>query len=146
MKNKVLNIITRIQELAIREHRKCEDPYYSCPKAENGEFAAPTKGKNCDCGVDEHNHEVGELIKILMEWLLPAHEMETLLLARVDVVKGPDGAEINMVTDEGETIQGKAETVEQAMFELAESFRQWVEVKAEHAVQLEKPQEARNEP
>ena len=57
-------IIELLGELAIREHvLRDDDPWYSCPKAEDGS-ANPAWGKDeCSCGVDEHNAKVMMLIK-----------------------------------------------------------------------------------
>lgn len=53
-------IIKAIETLK-REHRYCEDTWYSCPKHPKGcanEFA----GDECDCGADEQNKVIDEII------------------------------------------------------------------------------------
>lgn len=46
-----------LRKLARRSHYHCEDPWYSCPKAEDGS-ANDAKGNDCDCGADDHNANV----------------------------------------------------------------------------------------
>jgi hypothetical protein len=52
------------ESLVIRKHTYCEDPWYSCPKAENG-CSNPNSGDQCNCGADEHNASVGQIIYII---------------------------------------------------------------------------------
>lgn len=44
-----------------RGHDYCEDPWYSCPLAEDG-CADDRKGPGCECGADAHNAKVDALI------------------------------------------------------------------------------------
>ena len=51
------NIKAIREALVMRNHLYCEDPWYSCPKVEDG-CANPSVGADCDCGADEHNAKV----------------------------------------------------------------------------------------
>lgn len=44
-----------------RDHRWCEDCFYSCPKAEDG-CCDDRQGDECNCGADAHNAIVDRLI------------------------------------------------------------------------------------
>ncbi len=52
--------IDRLRALLLkskRAHRYCEDPWYSCPKAEDG-CADEREGTECNCGADEWNAQI----------------------------------------------------------------------------------------
>lgn len=42
-------------------HTYCEDPWYSCPKHEDG-CADDRRGPECDCGADEWNAKVDAVL------------------------------------------------------------------------------------
>jgi hypothetical protein len=46
-----------------RGHYYCEDPWYSCPKHEEG-CANAGKGTECDCGADEWNAEIDRMLSL----------------------------------------------------------------------------------
>lgn len=56
--NKLIEQISQLKYLAIREHYYCEDSWFSCPKAEDGSANYHNKENECNCGADEHNNEV----------------------------------------------------------------------------------------
>lgn len=58
-------LIEQLGELAKRGHRYCEDSWYSCPLAEDGCANDNLPKDKCDCGADEHNANVEELLKQL---------------------------------------------------------------------------------
>lgn len=43
-----------------REHYTCEDCWYSCPLSEDG--CCDGRSRGCNCGADEHNKKVDELL------------------------------------------------------------------------------------
>ena len=52
-----MNLLEQLKKLALRNHYECEDPWYSCPKSEEG-CADDERGDECTCGADSHNAEV----------------------------------------------------------------------------------------
>lgn len=52
-------LIDALANLARRGHYYCDDPWYSCPKAEGG-CANENAGDECNCWADEHNAKVEE--------------------------------------------------------------------------------------
>ena len=47
-----------------RSHLYCEDPWYSCPKHEDG-CANDLEGDECNCGADEANQKIDQAITAL---------------------------------------------------------------------------------
>lgn len=65
MNGKTQILIRELIRLAHREHFHCdEDVWYDCPKSIH---AIRQAGEKCNCGADEHNKEVDEIVKKLME-------------------------------------------------------------------------------
>ena len=56
-----LVLILRLATLARRYHTYCEDSWYSCPKHPDG-CANDKAGPECDCGADEINAEIDEIL------------------------------------------------------------------------------------
>ena len=56
-----MNVIKELESLK-RRHHYCEDPWYSCPKEEDG-CMNELEGNECNCGADEDNIKIDELIK-----------------------------------------------------------------------------------
>ena len=54
-------LLEKFRDLAIREHRYCEDTWYSCPKEEYEGCADPDQGDKCNCGADRINGQIEEL-------------------------------------------------------------------------------------
>ena len=70
----ILSKVNELMSLAIQEHYYCEDDsYYSCPLARdplapNGYYdIAEVLESECNCGADEHNAKVYELVAKLQE-------------------------------------------------------------------------------
>ena len=62
MKN-LEDLISELAELAHRSHFWVDDDnWYSCPKAPDG-CANDSAGTDCNCGADEHNAKVEEVLK-----------------------------------------------------------------------------------
>jgi hypothetical protein len=57
--SKVDELIAKLEGLKIN-HNTSEDPWYSCPKSEEGCYDDHQEG--CTCGADKHNAEVDSLI------------------------------------------------------------------------------------
>ncbi len=55
------SLIQTLAKLAIRKHYYCDDRWFSCPKAPEG-CADDRQGNECNCGADEHNEKVLDLI------------------------------------------------------------------------------------
>ncbi len=58
------NTIIRLRaglEKAKISHDRCEDEWYSCPKT--GECARDYPGEECDCGADQHNKAIDEILE-----------------------------------------------------------------------------------
>ena len=55
-------VITKLGELAMRDHYYCEDTWYNCP-AYSDEDREPLADAKCSCGADEHNAKVIALIQ-----------------------------------------------------------------------------------
>lgn len=54
----------RLAELAHREHYNCEeDTWYGCPLSRDGCCNDAIDKTKCNCGADEHNAEVEQLLK-----------------------------------------------------------------------------------
>ena len=61
-------------EVSRRSHLYCEDPWYSCPKHEDG-CANDLEGDECNCGADEENEKIDQAITALRAVLnLPEQE------------------------------------------------------------------------
>jgi hypothetical protein len=45
-----------------REHRYCEDDWYSCPKHPDG-CLNPSEGTECNCGAEKWNNHIDEVLK-----------------------------------------------------------------------------------
>ncbi len=61
-----LDRLEELRALAVRKHYTCEDPFYSCPKSEEGCYDAH-RGPECDCGADEHNEKVAKTWEAIMD-------------------------------------------------------------------------------
>lgn len=59
-------IIDMINSLRIK-HLSCEDSFYSCPKSEYGTWRDDADPNICECGADDHNSIVDELLSLLTE-------------------------------------------------------------------------------
>ncbi len=59
-------LATRLAALAMRDHTYCEDSWYSCPKSEGG-CADESQGIACNCGANQHNWKVAEMLAQLLE-------------------------------------------------------------------------------
>lgn len=63
----LLLLCDRVKELETalnktrRDHRYCEDCWYSCPKAEGG-CCDDSQGTECNCGTDEHNAQLDKVL------------------------------------------------------------------------------------
>lgn len=55
-----MSIIEKISKLKLKHHY-CDDSFYSCPKHEDG-CADKAAGDTCNCGADDHNRIVDEVI------------------------------------------------------------------------------------
>lgn len=53
-------LIRQLKDAALRQHYYCPDNWYSCPKAPEG-CADDAQGEDCNCGANEHNHQVEKL-------------------------------------------------------------------------------------
>lgn len=58
-------IIKQIELLKI-QHYYCEDTWYSCPKHPDG-CADGSLKEECNCGADDHNDKVDEIIGALLD-------------------------------------------------------------------------------
>jgi hypothetical protein len=58
-------IILKVESIRWR-HNYCEDGWYSCPKAEDG-CLNDAVGDDCNCGADDANNGIDEIIKMLVE-------------------------------------------------------------------------------
>ena len=56
------NIIEEFEKLR-KKHYYCEDCWYSCPKAEDGCCNEDFSDNKCNCGADEHNAILDEIIR-----------------------------------------------------------------------------------
>ncbi|MBD3260668.1 MAG: hypothetical protein GF334_03160 [Candidatus Altiarchaeales archaeon] len=60
-----MDLITELEKLRL-EHFCCVDPFYSCPQAIGGCWN-PDAGTECDCGADEHNRQLEQVILFVKE-------------------------------------------------------------------------------
>lgn len=60
-----MDIIKELEKLR-RGHYCCEDCWYSCPKTEDG-CCDDRKGDECDCGADEKNEILDNIIAYLTD-------------------------------------------------------------------------------
>jgi hypothetical protein len=56
-------LILQLAELAKRHHYYCEDGFYSCPLAEDGCYNEQYPKDKCNCGAEDHNKKVEEILK-----------------------------------------------------------------------------------
>ena len=54
-----MNLKEKLEQLRL-SHRTCEDPWYSCPKS--GDCCNDNAADECDCGADEHNKILDEIL------------------------------------------------------------------------------------
>ena len=59
-----------LAKLARRDHYRCEDHWYSCPKSPDG-CANDLAGDECNCGADSHNDKIDELLSLIALATLP---------------------------------------------------------------------------
>jgi hypothetical protein len=59
--------ICKLYELTKRSHYVCEDKWYNCPKSSGGSHN-DALGDECNCGADEHNAEVDEIMKSISKF------------------------------------------------------------------------------
>jgi hypothetical protein len=57
-----VDVIAALEGLRI-SHYECEDCWYSCPKSTYG--CCDESRKGCDCGAEDHNHRLDEIIDYL---------------------------------------------------------------------------------
>ncbi len=57
----ISSIVAPFLENSRKHHYYCEDSWYSCPKNEDG-CADDNAGTECNCGADEYNKELDELL------------------------------------------------------------------------------------
>jgi hypothetical protein len=62
------NKLWELKRLAIRNHYRCEDCWYSCPKAPEG-CCNDAEGPECNCGADDHNDKVNTLFNEILDSL-----------------------------------------------------------------------------
>jgi hypothetical protein len=62
-----------------RTHHYCEDPWYSCPKHEDG-CANEAEGDKCNCGADEANAEIDKAITTLRQAIAEAEQEQPVTL------------------------------------------------------------------
>jgi len=60
--DKLRDIIKELAKLAYKEHYYCEDSYYSCPLSCEGCSNDSYPEGTCNCGADEHNAKILELL------------------------------------------------------------------------------------
>jgi hypothetical protein len=62
-----LELIHVLTKLAHQGHFWCDgDNWYSCPKAPYG-CDDESEGDECNCGADEHNEKVAEVLAMIIE-------------------------------------------------------------------------------
>ena len=59
----MIDLYKKVEKLKLT-HETCEDPWYSCPKSEEG-CANDNQGDECTCGADYHNEKVNETLEHL---------------------------------------------------------------------------------
>lgn len=59
-KNRLLELAESFRR---KNHRYSEDPWYACPL--NEEYCGNSTTKECDCGLEENNQRVDELIDLI---------------------------------------------------------------------------------
>jgi hypothetical protein len=62
----LLDAVSELKTLALKEHYYCEDGWYSCPKAEGGCFN-DAAGDECNCGAEAHNAKVEDIFARIKE-------------------------------------------------------------------------------
>lgn len=60
--------LAQLGHLAYRWHYECEDPWYSCPKSEDG-CVNEHAGEDCNCGADAHNAKVKQVLDEVVQQL-----------------------------------------------------------------------------
>ena len=60
-----MNIVKELERLR-RNHKYCEDNWYSCPKAEDG-CCDESEGDECNCGADRYNAILDSIIKYVTD-------------------------------------------------------------------------------
>jgi hypothetical protein len=55
-----MDVLKEIESLK-RQHRYCEDSWYSCPMHPDG-CSNPREGNECKCGADKYNAKIDEII------------------------------------------------------------------------------------
>jgi hypothetical protein len=61
-----MQLIQDLAALARRDRYSCEDPWYSCPKAEGG-CANDAAGDDCNCGAEQHNAKVEAIVNAIAQ-------------------------------------------------------------------------------
>lgn len=62
-----LKIKEFVTSISNEPHEECDDPWYSCPKSENG-CLNENAGDSCTCGADSRNEKVDVIIKVLEKY------------------------------------------------------------------------------
>lgn len=62
----ILDGVSALKTIAIREHYYCEDGWYSCPQAPEG-CADDSVGMDCNCGVALHNSDVERIFAKILQ-------------------------------------------------------------------------------
>ena len=68
-------LCTELAKLARRDHYRCEDHWYSCPKSPDG-CANDSAGDECNCGAGSHNDKIDELLSLIALATLPPEPMD----------------------------------------------------------------------
>ena len=58
-----MNIVEELESLR-RDHYECEDPWFSCPKSNEG-CSDPSRGDVCTCGAEDHNAKLDAIIRYI---------------------------------------------------------------------------------
>ena len=64
--DKLRSLIIDLAGESLRQHNYCEDGWYSCPKGIDG-CADSSAGDECNCGADQHNAKVSEVLIEILE-------------------------------------------------------------------------------
>lgn len=56
--------VSKVESLR-RSHLYCEDSWYSCPKHEDGCSNDAYDADECNCGADEENKTIDEIVELL---------------------------------------------------------------------------------
>lgn len=66
MNTNLPDLLRKLVALAHREHFNCEmDTFYGCPLSVDG-CSDDNQGPDCNCGADEHNAEVQEVVAAIL--------------------------------------------------------------------------------